>query len=216
MKICNQCGAQAADNAAFCAQCEAPLASGVAPPSPQFLTQPAQAKAKTSVWVWILVGLLGVSCTCFVMLAAILFPVFESAKKQAKATLALSQAKQVDLAVLMYLNDSDDVYPSFVSSGEIVNRLTPYFKVPESTPERVQALQASASSYVWNVALSGGDVDTLPEPGAAWVLHSKNADGTERFDIAFADGHVKRVSREELSTITAKPTQIEKPTSLKK
>lgn len=42
------------------------------------------------------------------ILAAILFPVFAQAKLAAKKTVALSNAKQVALANLMYMNDNDD------------------------------------------------------------------------------------------------------------
>jgi type II secretory pathway pseudopilin PulG len=45
------------------------------------------------------------------ILAAILFPVFGRAKEQAKATVCLSNAREVGLAVVMYLTDSDGTYP---------------------------------------------------------------------------------------------------------
>jgi len=44
------------------------------------------------------------------ILAAILFPVFAQAKAAAKRTAALSNAKQLGLAVTMYNNDNDGVY----------------------------------------------------------------------------------------------------------
>ena len=45
------------------------------------------------------------------ILAAILFPVFSSAKAAAKATAGLSNVRQMNLAVGLYMNDHDDVYP---------------------------------------------------------------------------------------------------------
>jgi prepilin-type N-terminal cleavage/methylation domain-containing protein len=45
------------------------------------------------------------------ILAAILFPVFAQAKRAAKATVALSSAKELGLAHLMYSNDYDDAFP---------------------------------------------------------------------------------------------------------
>ena len=45
------------------------------------------------------------------ILAAILFPVFAQAKLQAKKAADLSNVKQLDLAVVMYTNDYDDVWP---------------------------------------------------------------------------------------------------------
>ncbi len=45
------------------------------------------------------------------ILAAILFPVFAQAKVAAKKTVAISNSKQIGLAILMYAGDNDDVYP---------------------------------------------------------------------------------------------------------
>jgi len=45
------------------------------------------------------------------ILAAILFPVFAQAKMAAKKTSALSNSKQLTLGIMMYSNDSDDLYP---------------------------------------------------------------------------------------------------------
>lgn len=44
------------------------------------------------------------------ILAAILFPVFAQAKRAAKGTVALSGAKQMGLAQIMYTNDFDDAF----------------------------------------------------------------------------------------------------------
>lgn len=45
------------------------------------------------------------------ILAAILFPVFAQAKAAAKKTQAINNAKQQGTAVLIYMSDSDDMYP---------------------------------------------------------------------------------------------------------
>src|SRR5579862_6058514 len=45
------------------------------------------------------------------ILAAILFPVFASAKMAAKKTVDISNMKQIALAVLIYDNDYDDTPP---------------------------------------------------------------------------------------------------------
>jgi len=45
------------------------------------------------------------------ILAAILFPVFAQAKLAAKKTVSISNQKQLGLAILMYTNDYDDMYP---------------------------------------------------------------------------------------------------------
>lgn len=45
------------------------------------------------------------------ILAAILFPVFSSAKAAAKATAGLSNVRQMNIAVHLYLADHDETYP---------------------------------------------------------------------------------------------------------
>ena len=45
------------------------------------------------------------------ILAAILFPVFSRAREKARQTSCLSNQKQLGLAVMMYVQDNDEVYP---------------------------------------------------------------------------------------------------------
>jgi prepilin-type N-terminal cleavage/methylation domain-containing protein/prepilin-type processing-associated H-X9-DG protein len=45
------------------------------------------------------------------ILAAILFPVFAQAREKARAITCVSNEKQIGLAILMYLQDYDEVYP---------------------------------------------------------------------------------------------------------
>ena len=51
------------------------------------------------------------------ILAAILFPVFAQAKRAAKKTVALSQAKQIGTGLQIYLADADDTMPQVSSGG---------------------------------------------------------------------------------------------------
>jgi prepilin-type N-terminal cleavage/methylation domain-containing protein len=51
------------------------------------------------------------------ILAAILFPVFAQAKQAAKKTAALSNVKQMGVAIQLYLGDFDDMYPEAVRGG---------------------------------------------------------------------------------------------------
>src|SRR5580692_3511317 len=64
------------------------------------------------------------------ILAAILFPVFAQAKAAAKATVGVSNLKQVSLGLLMYSNDYDDsrisrnvqvINPATCNGGQISN-----------------------------------------------------------------------------------------------
>ena len=52
------------------------------------------------------------------ILAAILFPVFARAKAQAKQTVCLSNLKQIGNALVLYMGDSDDIFPSAVDPAD--------------------------------------------------------------------------------------------------
>lgn len=45
------------------------------------------------------------------ILAAVLFPVFAQAKRAAKRTMSMSNARQIGLATMLYVNDYDDMTP---------------------------------------------------------------------------------------------------------
>ena len=69
------------------------------------------------------------------ILAAILFPVFARAREKARQTACLSNLKQIGVAVLMYAQDYDEVYPLDLTTSDATqipgtwpNRVMPYVK----------------------------------------------------------------------------------------
>ncbi len=65
------------------------------------------------------------------ILAAILFPVFARAREKARQTSCLSNVKQINLAILMYASDYDDILPFYwygASVGYWPTVLQPYVK----------------------------------------------------------------------------------------
>jgi prepilin-type N-terminal cleavage/methylation domain-containing protein len=60
------------------------------------------------------------------ILAAILFPVFAQAKEAAKATVNLSNLKQLGTAVIMYASDNDDAFPLAVRQESVASQRTFY------------------------------------------------------------------------------------------
>ncbi|RYG35043.1 prepilin-type N-terminal cleavage/methylation domain-containing protein [bacterium] len=65
----------------------------------------AQRRAFTLIELLVVIAIIAI-------LAAILFPVFAQAKLAAKRTSGLSNSKQVNLALLQYITDSDGAYPN--------------------------------------------------------------------------------------------------------
>ncbi|MHB1458796.1 MAG: type II secretion system protein [Armatimonadota bacterium] len=54
------------------------------------------------------------------ILAAILFPVFAKARESARATVCLSNNKQIGLSLAMYLTENDDTYPTMYEQAGAV------------------------------------------------------------------------------------------------
>jgi len=61
------------------------------------------------------------------ILAAILFPVFAQAREKARATSCLSNLKQIDTGILMYVQDYDETMPLFTAGycNRVANPLNP-------------------------------------------------------------------------------------------
>lgn len=69
------------------------------------------------------------------ILAAILFPVFAKAREKARQASCLSNEKQIGLAIMQYVQDSDEIYPLAVSTpggdwngGQWTMAVMPYVK----------------------------------------------------------------------------------------
>ena len=66
------------------------------------------------------------------VLAAILFPVFAQARDKARGTAALSNARQIGMAISMYCQDWDEGLPlnSHSANASWIDTLQPYVKTP--------------------------------------------------------------------------------------
>lgn len=75
------------------------------------------------------------------ILAAILFPVFAQAKQAAKKTVSLSNVKQIQTGITMYMGDSDDVFPQseYGSNDNHVTWATAIYPYVKSGDKKVSA-----------------------------------------------------------------------------
>lgn len=96
------------------------------------------------------------------ILAAILFPVFARSKQAAKNSVELSQAKQIGLALLMYLGDNDDTMPIFYA----------YNSVPAAGQPGHKGVEVELFPYTKNDKIfkspmdTGGPYTSIDVPGA--------------------------------------------------
>lgn len=124
-----------------------------------------------------------VTVAVIAILAAILLPVFTSAKAAAKRTACLSNMRQIGLALTMYVNDHDGYGPSSTHTsltfqGSWIYQLKPYIsnvdeiRISPADPKGSARLRADGTSYVLNEYLvaAGTDAylmwDSVPYPSS--------------------------------------------------
>jgi prepilin-type N-terminal cleavage/methylation domain-containing protein/prepilin-type processing-associated H-X9-DG protein len=78
------------------------------------------------------------------ILAAILFPVFAKAREKARQSSCLSNVKQIVLATLQYIQDYDEVLPSYGGTPRVTvqTRVQPYMK-----SEQIWVCPSSSASF---------------------------------------------------------------------
>ncbi|RYG45099.1 prepilin-type N-terminal cleavage/methylation domain-containing protein [bacterium] len=148
------------------------------------------------------------------ILAAILFPVFAQAKAAAKKTSALSNIKQTSLGVMMYMGDSEDVFPMgcgnlgiYRDNGGWVIDTQPYIKslalLRDSSDPATKNNWQDWYKYYSTVTISlasNGYLDDLGD-GQGWGLYgvmgfdqSKNQPGGWMFRGITSQSAVNQVS----------------------
>jgi prepilin-type N-terminal cleavage/methylation domain-containing protein/prepilin-type processing-associated H-X9-DG protein len=122
------------------------------------------------------------------ILAAILFPVFARAKEAAKQTACLSGARQIGLANMMYIQDSDGTYPihyaynSQPPAGQPGHKgvevlLAPYTKQGGTKTDAETGLQVTPLMEIFKCPLDrGGPYTSLDVPGATsyWTAYGSS------------------------------------------
>jgi prepilin-type N-terminal cleavage/methylation domain-containing protein len=78
------------------------------------------------------------------ILAAILFPVFAQAKEAAKRTNCLNNLKQIGTGMMLYMGDSDGVYPCWATTSPPVNGGT-----SNEIPPDLQLMPYMKNDQVW-------------------------------------------------------------------
>ncbi|MGV3619066.1 MAG: type II secretion system protein [Fimbriimonas sp.] len=98
------------------------------------------------------------------ILAAILFPVFAQAKEAAKKTQDLSNNKQILLAVQMYMNDNDDIFPMLRNDAS-------RWANPVTGPQ-VNSGHIAVNPYVKSKSMWRSPNDTMPRCDASSTGYS--------------------------------------------
>lgn len=116
------------------------------------------------------------------ILAAILFPVFAKAKDKAKQTTCNSNMRQITMAMLMYLGDYDDTFPTNATDGDWGKHYWPFLTAPYIQGKGPNNFQKVAGN-IYNcpsdevLQLLNDAHEVTPEPATTqWGLRQR-ADG---------------------------------------
>jgi prepilin-type N-terminal cleavage/methylation domain-containing protein/prepilin-type processing-associated H-X9-DG protein len=135
------------------------------------------------------------------ILAAILFPVFAQAREKARQTQCLSNEKQMGTALMMYVQDYDEVYPmdQWYNGGDQVrwfDSVNPYVKSGEKFAFNNRA---SGAGGIWScpsfpskqTAQYGVHLHVFPDGGSCpWI----NSPTTATVSMAAIDAPADRVA----------------------
>lgn len=170
-------------------------------------------KPNTTRTILILVGVL-VACFCLgiPILAALLFPVFQQARKAAKGTETLANLKMMGTSANIYAADYDDV---LMPKDDWQVALYPYVK-----NELVfQAPQADAPvEYAFNEVLSRGDLTSLATADRTPLFFETSLPGPSAYGglssvfvrdkkaaVSFADSSARRIDPSDLPALDWTP-----------
>ena len=153
------------------------------------------------------------------ILGALLLPVFSKAKEAGRATLCLSNLRQIGTSLQLYVQGNNNRLPFMydyvvtTNGAPTTNRhtvdivLTNYLgstKILKCPSDHSGVYEQTRSSYGWNVLLNGQDADRIRvlnlnfDPSRIPLMFDKEnfhkARGEERdVNYLYADGHIKNL-----------------------
>lgn len=102
----------------------------------------ARRSAFTLIELLVVIGIIAV-------LAAILFPVFATARAKARQTVCISNLKQIGLAVHMYAQDFDDLLPFALDSSDVAVPQI-WSTQPAACYSQIQAMRTAGQVLHWH------------------------------------------------------------------
>jgi type II secretory pathway pseudopilin PulG len=129
---------------------------------------PVQPPKKSST-LWIVLIVVGAGlCLVAIIFAAILFPVFSQARQAALRTATISNAKDISLAMLMYVADNDNAMPPAFATAEDLHTATgPYW----SEPLDYTSKNPDGGEFLPNSFLQGVNTMLVLEPDRAVLIY---------------------------------------------
>ena len=127
---------------------------------------------------------------------AMLLPALSKARGKARQVACMSNLKQLDLALIMYANDNQDVFPAEDGAAGL-REVAEYLPAPavcvcpesdQSPPPDLESVSEDSLSYVY---FGGFRMSSIGSPATLPLLFDKPGNHGNGVNVAFADGHVE-------------------------
>ena len=149
----------------------------------------AQFRATQRTWTMAGLLVLFLSFFFYILMAAILFPVFARARENARRSSCQSNLKQIALGVMQFTQDNNEKFPSGTTMVAWKTSLEPYLH--SESIYNCPSTQNGEAAYVLNPNLAGADVADLENSAQTPMFFDADARHLEGVNVAFADGHIK-------------------------
>ncbi len=169
---------------------------GYGGPPPGYVMPPAPQQNNTAKIVLIVLAVVfGGGIFLIAILAAILFPVFQKVRGNARLSACLSNVRLIELGMVQYTQDHNGKLPP--SAAKYQQAISSYGISPQFF--HCPAAESGENDYAMNANLQGIDLDNLANPRKVVLIYEgQNQTLDFRHDgktvIGFADGHDKALT----------------------
>lgn len=178
-------------------------APGYGSPPPGYGVPPPPKKNTAQIVLIVLAAVFGVGIFFVAILAAILFPVFQKVRGNARLAASESNVKLIELGMIQYTADHNDRMPPAASYK---NALFPSY-IKDETVFHSPGDKEGAGSYAMNVNLQGKSLENLAHSDTVVSIYeghnqtlSFQHDG--KAVVGFADGHVRALTQAQAQKFT--------------
>jgi hypothetical protein len=121
-------------------------------------------------------------------------------RQQPADQICLSNLKQIDLGLLMYIQDYDGTLPPMKTMAKTQVLLNPYIKNPS-----IFTCPATSTAYKLNSALSGKKQAAISAPATTPTFWDAKPHADGKYRVAYLDGHAKVEAKAPTIKLAAKP-----------
>ena len=181
-----------------------PPTYGALPPG--YGAPPPKKNNTVTVVIIVLAAVFGGGIFIVAILAAILFPVFQKVRENARMSVCESNVKQIELGLIQYTQNHNDKYPPSAAGYKAAVfpylKSEPIFHCPDDTGGNMD--------YSMNTKLQGVSLEKLADPSQVVAIYEGTGQTLVfrhegKAIVGFADGHVKALTSAQAQNLRWKP-----------